>query len=53
MYDYLMFDLDGTVVNSGLGVTNSVMHALKKWGIEVEDRSSLYVFLGPPLVDSF
>ena len=53
MYDYLLFDLDGTVVDSGLGVTNSVMYALKKWGIEVENREKLYVFLGPPLVDSF
>jgi phosphoglycolate phosphatase len=53
MYDYLLFDLDGTVVDSGLGVTNSVMYALKKWGIEVKDRKKLYVFLGPPLVDSF
>lgn len=53
MYDYLLFDLDGTVIDSGLGVTNSVMYALKKWGIEVEDRKKLYVFLGPPLVDSF
>ena len=53
MYDYLLFDLDGTVVDSGLGVINSVMYALKKWGIEVEDREKLYVFLGPPLVDSF
>ena len=53
MYEYLLFDLDGTVVDSGLGVTNSVMYALKKWGIEVENREKLYVFLGPPLVDSF
>lgn len=53
MYDYLLFDLDGTVVDSGLGVTNSVIYALKKWGIEVENREKLYVFLGPPLVDSF
>ena len=53
MYEYLFFDLDGTVVDSGLGVTNSVAYALKKRNIEVENRSSLYVFLGPPLVDSF
>lgn len=53
MYGYLLFDLDGTVVDSGLGVTNSVAYALKKRGIEVEDRRSLYVFLGPPLVESF
>lgn len=53
MYDYLLFDLDGTVVDSGEGVTNSVAYALGKKGIEVEDRKKLYVFLGPPLVDSF
>ena len=44
MIKAVLFDLDGTVVDSGLGVTNSVMYALKKWGIEVEDREKLYVF---------
>ena len=53
MYDTILFDLDGTLTDPGLGITNSVMHALKKWGIEVEDRTSLYRFIGPPLQDSF
>lgn len=53
MYDTILFDLDGTLTDPGLGITNSVMHALKKWGIEVNDRSSLYRFIGPPLQDSF
>lgn len=52
-YRYILFDLDGTVTDPGLGITNSVMHALKKFGITVEDRSSLYKFIGPPLADSF
>ncbi len=52
-YDYILFDLDGTLTDPGLGITNSVMHALKKYGIEVEDRTSLYKFIGPPLIDSF
>ena len=52
-YDVILFDLDGTLTDPGLGITNSVMHALKKYGIEVEDRSSLYKFIGPPLIDSF
>ena len=53
MYRYVLFDLDGTLTDPGLGITNSVMYALKKFGIEVDDRTSLYKFIGPPLVDSF
>ena len=52
-YDVILFDLDGTLTDPGIGITNSVMHALKKYGIEVEDRASLYKFIGPPLIDSF
>lgn len=52
-YDYILFDLDGTLTDPGLGITNSVIHALKKYNIEVEDRTSLYKFIGPPLIDSF
>lgn len=53
MYKYILFDLDGTLTDPGLGITNSVMYALKKFNIEVADRSSLYKFIGPPLLDSF
>ena len=53
MYQHLLFDLDGTLTDPGLGITNSVMYALKKFGIEVSDRASLYKFIGPPLLDSF
>lgn len=52
-YDYFLFDLDGTLSDPGIGITNSVMYALKKYGIEVTDRSELYSFIGPPLKDSF
>ena len=53
MYEYLFFDLDGTVTDPGEGITNSVMYALGKFGIKVEDRSVLYPFIGPPLIESF
>lgn len=53
MFNYLLFDLDGTLTDPGLGITNSVMYALQKFGINVEDRTSLYKFIGPPLRDSF
>ena len=53
MYQYILFDLDGTLTNSELGITKSVQHALKKFGIEVEDRTALRPFIGPPLGESF
>ncbi len=53
MYNVILFDLDGTLTDPGLGITNSVAYALKHYGIEVEDRKSLYSFIGPPLRDSF
>ena len=53
MYEYVLFDLDGTLTDPGLGITNSVAYALKRWNIEVADRTSLYKFIGPPLQDSF
>ncbi len=52
-YEYILFDFDGTLTYSGIGITNSVMYALKKYGIEVSDRSQLYRFIGPPLLNSF
>lgn len=53
VFKYLLFDLDGTLTDPGLGITNSIMYALQKFGIKVEDRTSLYKFIGPPLRDSF
>jgi len=53
MYDVILFDLDGTLTDPGVGITNSVAYALKKYGIEVTDKKSLYSFIGPPLNDSF
>ena len=50
---YILFDLDGTLTDPGMGITNSVMYALARFGITVTDRSELYRFIGPPLMDSF
>lgn len=49
----ILFDLDGTLTDPGVGITNSVMYALKKYGIIVSDKSELYKFIGPPLMQSF
>ena len=52
-YDYILFDLDGTLTDSGPGIMKGFEYALGKMGIEVPDRSSLRKFVGPPLGDSF
>lgn len=52
-FQYYLFDLDGTLTDPGIGITNSVMYALAKYDIHVEERSELYKFIGPPLKESF
>lgn len=52
-FDYIFFDLDGTMIDSGDGITLSVQYALKKMGIIEKELSALKVFVGPPLKDSF
>ena len=52
-YTYLLFDLDGTLTDPKEGITKSVQHALKAFGIEEPDLDKLTVFIGPPLVPSF
>lgn len=52
-YNTVLFDLDGTLTDPGEGITNSVMHSLKYFGIEESDRTKLYKFIGPPLWESY
>ena len=47
--DFILFDLDGTIIDSDQGVVNSVIYAAEHFGIEIKDRAALRVFLGPPL----
>ncbi len=53
MYNYALFDLDGTLTDPSLGITNSIMHALAKMGRTIPPREELYCFIGPPLVPAF
>ncbi len=52
-YNTILFDLDGTIADSGVGVTKAVEFALNQFGITVDDRSTLFSFIGPPLTESF
>ena len=53
MYKYVFFDLDGTITEPEEGIINGVLYALSRFGITVEDRTTLYPYIGPPLRDSF
>lgn len=50
---HLLFDLDGTIINSFQGITNCVCYALACLGIIVENKNDLLPFIGPPLNYSF
>ena len=52
MYKYLMFDLDGTLVESGDGIVESAKHALSTMGWEMLSEAEYKKFIGPPLFDS-
>lgn len=53
MYQYYLFDLDGTLTDPKIGITSSVQYALRDFGIEEENLDKLEPFIGPPLIDSF
>jgi len=53
MFDTVLFDLDGTLTDSGLGITSAAMYGLEKMGWDVPDRKEMYKFIGPPLFDTY
>ena len=52
-YEYIFFDLDGTLTDSGPGIVNGFVYAVTKMGGQVEDKEQFKRFIGPPLRDSF
>lgn len=52
-YQTILFDLDGTLTDSGPGIRNSVAYALRRLGCPVPEQEVLNKFIGPPLLDSF
>lgn len=53
MSDMILFDLDGTLTDSGPGITRCVQYALASFGIEEPDLQKLNCYVGPPLLESF
>lgn len=51
--DILFFDLDGTIVDSGLGITKCVQYSAEKMKLEKPELDKLRAFVGPPLKEMF
>ena len=49
----ILFDLDGTLTDSGEGIINCAALALRHFNLPVPDRETMRVFVGPPLHESF
>ena len=50
--DIVLFDLDGTLTDSGPGIMKAAQYALRAWGIE-RPWQELSFFVGPPLSETF
>ena len=53
MYDYVLFDLDGTLTDSAKGILASVDYAVEKMGLAPIPPEKRRLYIGPPLLDSF
>ena len=49
----ILFDLDGTLTDSGEGIINCAILALEHFGLPVPSREEMRVFVGPPLDQTF
>lgn len=49
----ILFDLDGTLTDSGEGIMNCAVFALSHYGILTPSEAELRSFVGPPLTESF
>ena len=54
-YEYIFFDLDGTITQSEFGIIRSARVALEKMGVDSSSESDddMKKFIGPPLFNSF
>ena len=51
-YKAIFFDLDGTLTNPELGITNCIHYAAEYYGVKTK-REDLVKYIGPPLRDTF
>lgn len=53
MYDYILFDLDGTLSDSAVGLVRSINHSLKVHGYAEQSIADLLPYFGPPIDHTF
>ena len=53
MYQYIFFDLDGTLTDSKEGIFNCLKYAFEKLEKPCPEEETLIRFIGPPLQESF
>ena len=49
----ILFDLDGTLTDSGEGIINCAEPAMRHFGLPIPNREEMRTFVGPPLEDTF
>ena len=49
----ILFDLDGTIVDSAPGITAALAYTFERLGLPVPTPTELLAYVGPPLLDSF
>lgn len=49
----VLFDLDGTIIDSAHDITGSLVHTFETFGVPVPDDATLRSYVGPPLLETF
>ena len=52
-YSCILFDLDGTIVDSAPGITSTLAFTFERMGLPIPTPSELLAYVGPPILDSF
>ena len=52
-YSAVLFDLDGTIVDSAPGITATLAYTFERLGLPVPTPAALLAWVGPPIMDSF
>ncbi len=53
LYKTLLFDVDGTLIDSSEGILRSAQYAFEKMALPVPAYDTMYCFIGPPLTETF